>query len=195
MDEVTTAPVIATESGFNPVAILIHLIAIAAGIFLGLQAMDSIAPDLSTDEPGIASSSEPAAVSGEDPDSLFNPANLAPALNQLSEQIPAGEGLVRLKITPGSLDAETASGDGLFVPEDISPAAPSVIVDQAQADRPRVGFEDIGYMELVATADGPRWYVQLDTSKTDVPPPWTYGAPLSGTPLDVGPGPPVPLSP
>ena len=41
-------------------------------------------------------------------------------------------------------------------------------------------------MDLVATRDGPRWYVQLDIIRDVGPPPWTYGAPLAGEPLEVG---------
>jgi hypothetical protein len=47
-------------------------------------------------------------------------------------------------------------------------------------------------MDLVGTAKGPRWYVQLDTGREIGPPPWTYGAPLEGAPLTVGPAPPHP---
>ena len=70
----------ATESSFNPIPILLHLIAIAVGIFLGLRAMDAIAPDLPGGgvEPGVASSSAPNSVVGNDPSSLFLAANLAP---------------------------------------------------------------------------------------------------------------------
>ena len=48
-------------------------------------------------------------------------------------------------------------------------------------------------MDVVATRDGPRWYVQLDTSRDVGPPPWTYGAPIAGGPIEVGPGPPKPV--
>ena len=66
----------ATErGGFNPVAVLVHLVAIAAGIYLGLLVMNRIVPDLpdETVDPGVSSSSAPAAVAGDDPDSLFWP--------------------------------------------------------------------------------------------------------------------------
>ena len=192
IDESAPAPARSTGGGFNPIPVLVHVVAIAAGIFLGLQAMDAIAPDLPSAEPGVSSSAAPGAVSGDDPDSLFQPENLGLALVRLEDQIAAGEGLLRLRISPGSLDVESATGDGLFDPDDVSAALPSVIVDQAQGERPRVGLADVGYMELVATEEGPRWYVQLDTSKTDVSPPWTYGAPLSGTPLE--PGGPAPMA-
>jgi hypothetical protein len=52
----------------------------------------------------------------------------------------------------------------------------------------------VGYIDLVATAKGPRWYVQLDIARDIGPPPWTYGAPLGGGPLTVGPAPPTPVT-
>jgi hypothetical protein len=55
------------------------------------------------------------------------------------------------------------------------------------------GLGEVSYVDLVATAKGPRWYVQLDIDRDIGPPPWTYGAPLTGTPLTVGPGPPQPV--
>jgi hypothetical protein len=186
----------ATESSLNPVPLLIHLLAIAAGIFFGLRAMDAIAPDLPEEgvEPGIASSSAPGSVAGNDPNSLFLAANLAPALDQLSDQLPAGEGVGRLRIEPGSLSAETRAGEGLFELGDVSPSLPALLGSSIHKQRDPVTLEDIGYMELVATREGPEWYVQLDINRTDVPPPWTYGAPLDGAPLTVGGAPPKPVT-
>jgi hypothetical protein len=186
----------ATESSFNPIPILLHLIAIAVGIFLGLRAMDAIAPDLPGEsvEPGVASSSAPDSVAGNDPSSLFLAANLAPALDQLQEQLPAGEGAIRLRIEPGSLSAETGSGDGLFEPDDVPPSAPAQLANAIHRQRDLVTLADIGYMELVATRNGPEWYVQLDINRTDVSPPWTYGAPLEGEPVTAGGAPPEPVA-
>ena len=48
----------ATEgSGFNPIAVLVHLVAIALGLYLGWIAMDRISPDLpdASVEPGVSS--------------------------------------------------------------------------------------------------------------------------------------------
>ena len=51
----------ASESGFNPVPVLVHLVAIAVGLYLGFLAMDAITPDLPGEsvEPGVSSSSVP----------------------------------------------------------------------------------------------------------------------------------------
>ena len=72
-------------------------------------------------------------------------------------------------------------------------AAPARIADQIHELRPALGLEQIRYMDLVATRKGPRWYVQIDINRTDEPPPWTYGAPLEGSPLTVGGAPPTPV--
>ena len=188
---------VSESSPFNPVAVIVHLIAIAAGLYLGFLAMDAIAPDLPAESvgPGVSSSTAPADVAGDDPDSLFTATALAPALDQLGEQLPAGEGIVSLRIRPGGLDARTADADGLFSVDDVLPTLPEQLIASIGDKRPRVGAEDVGYMDLVATEDGPRWYVQLDISRTDVAPPWTFGAPLDGTPLEIGGAPPEPVVP
>lgn len=180
-----------TEGAFNPIPILVHAIAIAAGLFVGWIVMDRITPDFPSANPGVASSSAPGAVAGNDPDSLFLPNNLAEALVQLQDQFGADQGIVALNIEPGRIDAETSDIDGTYDLPDVPVAAPARIASQIHDMRPKLGLSEIRYMDLVATRKGPRWYVQIDTDATDEPPPWTYGAPLEGSPLEVGPGPPT----
>ncbi|HEX2128161.1 MAG TPA: hypothetical protein VHF58_02985 [Solirubrobacterales bacterium] len=185
----------ATESGFNPTAFLVHALAIAAGIYLGFLAMDAIAPDFpaESEAPGVSSSVAPEAVRGDDPDSLFQPDNLRSALDALQDQIGAGQGVLRVRITPGSLEAQTASGDGVFQPDEVPDTAPSSIAKQASASRSQVSLADFAYFDLVATSKGPEWYGQLDTSLTEVSPPWTYRSPLSGLSVTEGGAPPRPV--
>ncbi|MDX6580898.1 MAG: hypothetical protein QOI10_82 [Solirubrobacterales bacterium] len=186
----------ATEgSGFNPIPVVVHLVAIALGLWLGYLAMDAIAPNLPDpdQDPGLSSSSAPRAVAGDDPDSLFRAVNLSSALAQLDDQLAAGDGIVSLHIEPGSLDAETGSGDGTFAPAGVPVAVPALLASEINEQRGRAGLGEVSYMDLVATARGPRWYVQLDSGKDIGPPPWTYGAPLEGAPLTVGPAPPKPV--
>lgn len=186
----------ATETrGWNPAAVLVHLVAIAVGLYLGLVTMNRIVPDLPGEavDPGVSSSSSPGAVAGDDPDSLFLSSNLQPALAQLEDQLGAGQGITTLHLEPGSLDAETASAAGSFQPGDVPVEVPALLGDQIRAERGRLGLADVAYMDLVATARGPRWYVQLDVAGEIGPPPWTYGAPLDGTPLIAGPSPPNPV--
>jgi hypothetical protein len=184
-----------TEGALNPIPILVHVLAIAAGLIVGFMVMDRINPNFpsSDTEPGIESSAAPSAVAGDDPDSLFFTANLLPALSQLDDQLAAGQGVVTLHIEPGAISVKSSDADGTFDLSDISPGTPALLAEEIHMQRDRVTLEDIGSMDLVATRKGPRWYVQLDTSRTDVDPPWTYGAPLGGAPLEVGGAQPKPI--
>lgn len=185
----------ATESRNYTVPVLVHLVAIALGLYLGFLAMEAISPDLpdADVDPGVSSSSRPAAVLGDDPDSLFRAVNLGPALDQVDEQLAAGEGIVSLHITPGSLDAEPGSAEGVYEPDDVPADVPALLAIEINRERGGTTLADVAYMDLVATAKGPRWYVQLDVGRDIGPPPWTYGAPLEGEPLTVGPAPPTPV--
>jgi hypothetical protein len=44
-------------------------------------------------------------------------------------------------------------------------------------------------VDLVMTERGPYWYLSLVSTRGDLPPPWTYTAPLEGRPAKAG-GPP-----
>ena len=182
------------ERGFSPVAVLVHVLGIALGLYLGWVVMEGISPDVPDPsvEPGIESTAE---VAGDAPNSLFRGPYLQGALNELSDQIAAGEGIVTMHLEPGALETETGSGDGLFQPEDVSSETPVVLIHRIDSERggAPIGLEDVSFMDLVATADGPRWYVQLDIDSDIGPPPWTYGAPLEGKPLTVGTAPPKPV--
>jgi hypothetical protein len=57
------------------------------------------------------------------------------------------------------------------------------------------GVEDLQFVELVQTKDGPEWYVQLISTRPDLPPPWTYGARLYLSKLTVGGAPPKRIGP
>jgi hypothetical protein len=188
---------VATESSLNPVAPIVHLLALAAGLFGGWQAMSAITPDLPGEgtEPGVTAVASATQVAGDDPNSLLRAAPLTGALDQLDEQLAAGEGVVRLRIEPGQIDVESGSADGTFDPGDVDPATPERIAGRIHGQRAAVsGLADIQYMELVATDSGPEWYVQLVSTNPRIDPPWTYGAPLEGAPLSVGGAPPKPVS-
>jgi len=187
---------VATEGGFNPVPLLVHLVAIALGLYLGFIAMDAITPDLPGDDvaPGVSSSVAPAQVAGDDPDSLFDAANLGPALAEIDDQLAAGQGIVSLHIEPGTIDADTGTGDGLIDPDDVGPQIPLRITGGIDVERPgSTTLADVSFMDLVATAKGPRWYVQLDIDRDIGQPPWTYQAPLEGAPVTAGGAPPQPV--
>jgi hypothetical protein len=187
---------VATESGFNPIPVLLHVVAIALGLYLGFIAMDAITPDLPSDDvaPGVSSSVAPGQVAGDDPDSLFVAANLEPALAEIDDQLAAGQGIVSLHIEPGTIKADTATGGGLIDPDDIAPQTPLRITGRIDVERRgSTTLADVSYMDLVATAKGPRWYVQLDIARDIGPPPWTYQAPLEGAPVVAGGAPPQPV--
>ncbi len=185
----------ATEDrGFSPIAVVVHAVAIALGLYLGWIAMQAISPDLpdASVEPGVNSA---AAVAGDAPDSLYRGPNFQAALDQLDEQLAAGEGIASLHLEPGTLETEAGAGEGLFQPSDVPAEVPVALIHTIDSERggPPIGLGEIRYMDLIATEDGPRWYVQLDISRDIGPPPWTYGAPLEGSPLTVGGAPPEPV--
>lgn len=119
--------------------------------------------------------------------------NLEPALTQLADQVGAAGEVVRLRIDPGSLHAD--EGEGGFDIIDVPPFGPSQLVEKIAQERPQVTIDDIQYVELVQTEIGPEWYVQLVSTRPDLPAPWTYGAPLDLDGLTVGGAPPEQISP
>jgi hypothetical protein len=176
----------------NPTAVIVHVVAIAVGLVLGWITMDAIAPDQpSATDPAAAA---PAIITGDDPGSFFRSPNLQPALDELAEQYENHTGIIRLRIEPDGIETQTRSGEG-FAPSDVDPEAPlsmALAVDALRGGKP-VGLDEISYMELVQTKDGPQWYIQLDINKDIGSPPWTYGVPLDGRVLQEGVAPPKPI--
>jgi hypothetical protein len=184
---------VATEGAYNPIPIVVHVLGIVAGLVLGWFVMDRITPDFPTADPGVESSSAPRAVAGGDPDSLFLPNNLSEAIAQVQDQLAAGQAVVTLHLEPGKIEVRGSDIDGTFDLADVPVAAPARIADAIHEMRDHVTLDDVGSMDLVATADGPRWYVQLDITRTDVRPPWAYAAPIEGAPVTAGGAPPKPI--
>ena len=175
-----------TEGALNPIPILVHALGIVAGLLLGWYVMGQISPDFSTADPGVESSSAPRAVAGNDPDSLFLPNNLSNAIPPLQDQLAAGQGVALLHIEPGAIEIHGSDGDTAYDLSDVPVAAPARIVDAIHDMRGQVTLNDIASMDLLATRDGPQWSIQLDTSRSGVSPPWSYTAPLEGTPVKPG---------
>ena len=186
----------ATEGSLNPLPLVFHGVALAAGLYVGWIFMGWVTPDLPSDETEAGVSATAVKVAGDDPNSLLRAAPLAGALESLDEQLAAGEGIAVLRIEPGEINVEGSDVDGTFEPSDVDPAVPERIVGRIGAQRAAVdGLDDVQYMELVATEEGPRWYVQLVSTNPRIDPPWTYGADLEGRPpLDVGGAPPTPVA-
>ena len=160
----------------SPVSVITHVLAVALGAWGGFWVIDRVAPDLpgADTEPAVEA---PADVAGGAPDSLLRPAPLAEALDQLSDQIAAGDEIVSLELRPERLDAETGSGGVALQPEDVDPRAPERIASAIASQRNGVGLDDVDFMLLRAGDQGPEWYVQLDLR---IDPPRTYVAPLAG---------------
>jgi hypothetical protein len=180
----------------NPVAVITHVAAIAAGLWVGIWAMGEIAPDLPDDEveAAVSAPTDAGEVAPDGAESLLRTANLEPALAQLESQLAAPGEIVRLRIEPGSLDAE--EGDGGFEASEVPAFGPERLAEEIAADRPQFrDLADIQYVELVQTEIGPEWYVQLVSTRDSLPPPWTYGAPLDLGGLTVGGAPPKQIEP
>lgn len=161
----------------SPVSGITHVLAVALGLWGGFWLMGRVAPDLPSEEtdPGVEAAAE---LRGGDPDSLLRAGPLAIALDQLSDQIAAGEAIVSFQVEPASIDAQSGSGGLELDPEEIPPGAPERIVAEIASQRPHVSLDDVMFMRLRPAAQGPEWYVQLDA---EIDPPRTYVAPLDGS--------------
>ena len=181
----------ASESGFNPVPVLVHVVAIAVGLYLGFLAMDAITPDLPDDSRrarGRAPRPRPARWPATTATRSSAPTNLAPALAQLDDQLAAGQGIGTLHIEPGSLDVETSTRR-----RDLrARRRPAARPDAARrGDRRRARPRRDARRRRLHGPRGDRARARAGTSSstsaaTIGPPPWTYGAPLDGAPLSSG---------
>jgi hypothetical protein len=166
----------------SPVSGIAHVLAIALGLWGGFWVMGRVAPDLPADEtdPGVEAATE---LRGGDPDSLLRAGPLAIALDQLSDQIAAGDAIVSLRVEPGSIDAQSGSGGLDLEPGEIPPGAPERIVAEIARQRPQVSLDNVMFIVLRPAEQGPEWYVQLDF---EIDPPRTYVAPLDGSSATAG---------
>lgn len=169
----------------SPVSVITHLLAIALGAWGGFWLIAKVAPDLpdAGTDPAVEAPATPAEVKGDDPKSLLRTGPLAGALDQLSDQIAAGDVIVTLRLEPGSLDAESGSGGVDLETGEIPPNAPERIVAEIAKQRPQVSLGDVQFMQLRPGPDGSEWYVQLSV---EIDPPRTYIAPLDGSSATAG---------
>lgn len=183
-----------TEPTSRSIPIVVHAAAIILGLLIGWLAMESFIPDFPSADPSVESSSEPTAVVGDDPDSFFLPNNMSEAMVQLQGEYGAEQGIARLHIEPGTIDVETTDAEGAFDLRDVPVAAPARLADHINEKRPKLGLAQVAYMDLVSTAEGAYWYVQIDINATDEPPPWTYTAPIEANSVSPGGAPPQPIA-
>lgn len=164
----------------SPVSVITHLLAIALGAWGGLWLIAKVAPDLpdAGTDPAVEAPATPAEVKGDDPKSLLRTGPLAGALDQLSDQIAAGDVVVTMRLDPGSIDAETGSGGVELETGEIPPSAPERIVAEIAKQRPQVSLDDVVFMLLRPGPAEPEWLVQLGPG---IDPPRTYVAPLDGS--------------
>jgi hypothetical protein len=178
---------VATESSFSPLPIVLHAIAIAAGIFLGITAMAAISPDLPSDdsEAGATAPASAGQVAADDPNSLFQAGPLSIAVDSVSDQLAAGDELNFVHITPSEVQTESSSDVAGFAADEIDPSAPQRLATLIAQQRKEVaGLEDFQFVDLRLNEQSePEWYVQL---ALEIDPPRTYVAPLDA--LSVKPG-------
>ena len=177
----------ATESSSRALPLLLHLVAIAAGLFLGIKAMAALSPDLppESSEPGVNTPAAPTQVPPDATNSLLQPGPLSIALDSVDDQLAAGQKLQVVHITPGQIDTSTTDDADGFDASDVDSSAPSRLAALISRERKEVrGLEDVQFVELRLDPNGdPQWYVQL---ALDVDPPRTYTATLDA--LSVTPG-------
>jgi hypothetical protein len=176
----------ATERAINPIAVIVHLVAIAAGVYLGITTIAAISPDLPSEssQPGVQAPAETGQVAPDDPNSLLQPGSLAIALNSVDNQLGAGKSLSRVHITPSEITSEATDSGGFDV-ADVDNSAPLRLANLISQQREDVhGLGDFQFVDLRLGPNGePQWYVQLSIG---VDPPRTYIAPLDA--LSVVPG-------
>ena len=183
-----------SESGFNPIPVLVHLVAIALGLCLGFVAMDAIAPDLPGEgvEPGVSSSLGAAggrrrrrrlALSRRQPRSRRSTSSTTSS--------PPARGSPRFTSSPGRVERRHGRAGRRPVRARRRPGRRPGAArrrDRRRAPRRRDAWPTSPTSIWSRPAKGPRWYVQLDINRDIGPPPWTYGAPLDGAPVTAGPG-------
>jgi hypothetical protein len=171
----------------SPLSPIVHLVAIAAGLWGGFMFMGWASPDLPNPDtnPALRSAATPEQVSGGDSNSLLRAGPLSVALDQLSDQLGAGEDLRLMQIVPGRIDTSSSGSGTGFSVDDVEPQAPERILAVIASQRPSVrGLEDVQFMQLRAQLDAPpTWYVQLSL---EIDPPRTYTAALDGSNVQAG---------
>jgi hypothetical protein len=177
----------ATESSSRALPIVLHLVAIAAGLFLGITAMAALSPDLppASSEPGVNTPAEGTQVPPDATNSLFQPGPLQIALDSVDDQLGAGEQLSLLHVTPAEIATNIVDDGGGFDVSDVDTSAPSRLATLISHERREVrGLQDFQFVELRLDPNGdPQWYVQL---ALDIDPPRTYTARLDAVSVTPG---------
>lgn len=179
----------------NPLAAICHVVAIVAGAWGGVAVISAIAPDLppAGAQPAVTADPQSEPIEPQSPDSFLHATGFAAGLGQISDQIAAGDDIRRLRVEADSIQADSTSGDGLIPIGEIPADSTQNLISAIGAERPAVSYDQIAYMELFATANGPRWFVQLLTTEPGLGKPSTFTASISGEPVKAGGPAPVPI--
>lgn len=160
----------------SPLPPILHLVALAAGLFGGLSLISWIAPDLPSGDPGVVETGEGQVVGPGDSDSLLMAGNFATALVQVRDQLGSGQKVSSLRVTPGEFSVE-ASEEGIDIDE-LATSAPYLIAYQIGEEREDVqGPQDLREVRMRATPAGPSWQATL---RDRLPPPLVYEATIPG---------------
>ena len=153
----------------SPLPPIIHLLAIAAGAWLGLTTMDRVAPDLPSQEPGVAEAGPRQITAADDPESFLQPGPFSTALSQIVAQLGADEEVVRIRVTFDQLSVDTTDDSDAGVGSDeLSHSAPSLLAYAVGEARRGPGGEtdvdapeDFRSVEFHATPAGGVWTAVL----------------------------------
>ena len=175
----------------SPVVIICNLVGLVLGVWGGFQVAGAVTPDMPDPdtEPGFEAPAE-IDVNGGDTTSLYRNFPLDVALNELEQQQAAGTSIMQLHVLPDAITADTFDNGNGFQPGDVDDYAIETMVSEIDSARSeQVTLSDVRSADLVMTRRGPQWFLQLDSARADLPPPWTYTAPPAGEPVKAG-GPP-----
>jgi len=177
----------------NPVAAIAHFLAVVIGVGGAFFLMGGLASDLpdADEAPGVAIPEEEIEGGGDEA-SLYRPGPLSTAIFQLEEQKGDDVEYVYLTLTPSSLEVSEETVDGGIEPSFLSVGEPGRVIAALGRERPEVTADGVRQMDLVATAEGPVWFVQLDGTDPKIESPLSYVVPYGSERFEAG-GPPDPL--
>lgn len=168
----------------NPLPPLIGLIAIAVGVYGGLQLGAWAAPDLAPAETEITTEeAQPEPITGDDPDSLFRPGPLSEQLNLALKDVPEGATVSYVGINADRFYFNKVRGPNVLPLADLPVRAPERIlvgINQIREDKGKdpVTFDDVAsFGWSTANPTEIEWSADLDSS---APGPTTFSADRDG---------------
>ena len=152
-----------SEGALNPIPILVHLVAIAAGLFVGWTVMDRITPDFPSDD-SRASSRRRRRV--RSPATIPTRCSCRTTSRRRSSSSRSSSPRARASSPCISSPVRSRSRAVTSTAPTSSPTCPwrrrRELPIEINEQRPELDLAQIAYMDLIATRKGPRWYVQID---------------------------------